>query len=342
MRLFEQKFGFIALVVFALTTLACAEKDGESADDLDLVDPSLYEGCTSQEGGDVQPGLTQDFRDWLSNSQYAQYDFFRGDLEGGSFGGFASASDCIRREPIIFVHGNSDQAIGGDIGGWQESVAYMVSRGYRGAELYGTTYGPASSLSASLYYHSKENIMQVRAFIEAVLEYTGADKVDVISHSMGVTIARKAIKGGRANDLADGGDYNVGPALTSRVDTFVGIAGGNQGLSACYFAPTTPTCAPTNGFYPGYLNLFGLVVNQSNILTDLNATSRYEGAYRYSIWSTVDEVVTGACLVWGRNTCRVPNHNGEKVYSSYPYGHIGVRDRTAAVQYNMITSHVAN
>ena len=38
--------------------------------------------------------------------------------------------------------------------------------------------------------------MKVRKFIEAVIEYTKADKVNVIAHSMGVTLSRGAIKGG--------------------------------------------------------------------------------------------------------------------------------------------------
>jgi hypothetical protein len=50
--------------------------------------------------------------------------------------------------------------------------------------------------------------------------------------------------------------------------------------------------------------------------------------------------VGGACLVWGRNTCRVPGHTSEKIYSSFPFGHIGVRDQTTAVQYGMVVNHV--
>jgi triacylglycerol esterase/lipase EstA (alpha/beta hydrolase family) len=38
--------------------------------------------------------------------------------------------------------------------------------------------------------------MTVRRFIEGVLEYTRANKVIVIGHSMGVTLARAAIIGG--------------------------------------------------------------------------------------------------------------------------------------------------
>jgi len=35
-----------------------------------------------------------------------------------------------------------------------------------------------------------------RAFVEAVLQYTKADKVHIVGHSMGVTIGRKVAKGG--------------------------------------------------------------------------------------------------------------------------------------------------
>ena len=42
--------------------------------------------------------------------------------------------------------------------------------------------------------------MYIRKFIEAVLEYTGADEIDVISHSMGVPLSRRALKGGWSMD----------------------------------------------------------------------------------------------------------------------------------------------
>ena len=45
-----------------------------------------------------------------------------------------------------------------------------------------------------------EYIMYIRKFIEAVLEYTGADEIDVISHSMGVPLSRRALKGGWSMD----------------------------------------------------------------------------------------------------------------------------------------------
>lgn len=338
----SKSFALLA-VPLAFGLAACDLTAEEIGDDLERDwemegEEAPKAGCASTQGTSVPAGLSSHFQAFLDQN-YPEFDFARTDLSGGSFGGFASATDCAARQPVIFVHGNSDRALGGSMGGWQVSVNHFVSKGYRRAELYGTTYGPASALQASSYYHSREHLTHIRAFIEAVLEYTGADKVDVIGHSMGVTVSRKAIKGGWANDLADGGDYYLGGSLTSRVDTFVGIAGGNLGLASCYATPGVPTCGATNGFYPGQLIGF-VVYGMSNILSDINASARYEGAFRYSIWSTVDEIVGGACLVWGRNTCRVPGHTGEKVYSSYPYGHIGVRDQTAAVQYSMVVNHV--
>jgi len=100
--------------------------------------------------------------------------------------------------------------------------------------------------------------------VEAVLAYTGAEKVDIIGHSMGVTLGRQIVKGGT---VASAGNVNLGSALTNRVDTFVGIAGANWGLTACYLDPLPATCSNKNGFYPGYAaGPKGL----SQYLTDLN------------------------------------------------------------------------
>lgn len=300
--------------------------------------PLLQTACSSTEGATVPEGLSPHFKAWLASKGYPTAELDRADLSGGSFGGLESASDCLRREPVIFIHGNADRALGGPFGGWDASLEHFVDQGYRRAELYATTYGPAEATMIWSYTHSRANIMQVRTFIEAVLAYTGAQKVDVIAHSMGVTMARKAILGGQATDPAAGGEYQVGPPLTDRIDTFVGIAGGNLGLSACYTTPAVPACGVVNGFYPGQL-VWGQVLGQSAFIEELNQQARYEGSYRYSIWSAADEVVGGACLVWGKNTCRVPGHTDEKVYYSPPYGHYGLRDLTADVQLAMITRH---
>jgi Lipase (class 2). len=291
-------------------------------------------------------GITPHFRNWLVANGYGSFDFARTDLTGGSYGGRQNDADTVVNQPVIFIHGNSDKAVGTGVPGqtgWNASIQYFLSQGYKTSELYATTWGPANPLLASQQYHSREYLTRLRAFILAVKQYTGAAKVDIIAHSMGVTLARKAIKGGPAFDALAGGSYDLGPSLTSIVDTFVGIAGGNQGLASCYLSgPTTPTCSNTNGFYPGYLlGGFG-PYGVSAFLTELNSSTGYEGAYRYSIWSSVDEVIGYGCLVYGRNTCRIPGQTGERSFSSAPYGHFGCKDLTPYWQLRMVKFHTTS
>jgi triacylglycerol lipase len=290
--------------------------------------------------------LTTDFKNWLNANGYSSYNFDRADVAGGSYGGRTFAGQAVVNQPVIFIHGNSDSALGTGSSlatGWTSSINYFQAQGYTSAELYATTWGPASAALSSQQYHSKENLTRLRAFVLAVKAYTGATKVDIVTHSMGVTLARKVIKGGAASDSLAGGSYNLGASLTASVDTFVGIAGANRGLTTCYMTgPTTPTCGSTNGLYPGYLvGGFG-PYGVSSFLVDLAASSHYEGTYVYTIWSSADEVIGYGTVVYGTSTCRIPAQNGEKTFSGYPYGHIGSKDQTGYYQWRMVKYHATN
>jgi hypothetical protein len=291
-------------------------------------------------------GLSTDFRNWLTANGYGSYDFPRADVPGGAYGGRAYAGQAVVNQPVIFIHGNSDSALGTGSSfatGWRSSIEYFKSQGYTSAELYATTWGPANAALSSQQYHSKDNLTRLRAFVLAVKAYTGATKVDIVTHSMGETLGRKIIKGGPGNDSLAGGAYNLGSALTSSVDTFVGIAGANRGLVACYNSgPVTPTCGSTNGFYPGYLiGGFG-PYGVSSFLVELANASHYEGTYVYSIWSSADEVIGYGTIVYYESTCRIPSQNGEKTFSGYPYGHIGSKDQTPYYQWRMVKYHATN
>jgi triacylglycerol lipase len=300
-------------------------------------------GAQAQLESDPAYGLSSDFRSWLTASGYGSHDFVRADVPGGSYGGRVFAGQAVVNQPVIFIHGNSDSALGTGSSlatGWRASIEYFKSQGYTSAEIYATTWGPANAAFSSQQYHSKAYLTRLRAFVNAVKAYTGAAKVDIVTHSMGVTLMRKVIKGGSANDSLAGGAYNLGASLTSSVDAFVGIAGANRGLVACYNSgPTTPTCGSTNGFYPGYLVGGTGPYGVSSYLVDLASTSHYEGSYVYSIWSSADEIIGWGTIVYGSSTCRIPAQNGEKTFSSYPYGHIGVKDQTGYYQLRMVKYH---
>lgn len=52
---------------------------------------------------------------------------------------------------------------------------------------------------------------------------------------MGVTLGRKIIKGGNTVDHSQR-NYSLGASIHDKVKLFVGIAGANYGLTACYGA----------------------------------------------------------------------------------------------------------
>jgi triacylglycerol lipase len=189
--------------------------------------------------------------------------------------------------------------------------------------MYTTTWGPANPNAASNNSHIKEYVMRLRAFVEAVIKYTGAPKVNIIGHSMGVTLGRKVIKGGIATDHSVG-NYDVGPSLKDKVNTFVGLAGANLGLTACWTATTINTCNTKDGFFPGALSTSG----PSVFLADLNKNGGAEGDKVYTIWSKYDDLILYECVVWGKVTCRIPGQTGEVEKTTSEWGHFAVRDNT--------------
>ncbi len=263
--------------------------------------------------------FSNDFKTWLNAHGYGKYDFAKGDVP--SFGGRSKPGEKLNNEPVIFIHGNSDSAAG-----WKGSIETFSKNGYKPSEMYAMTWGPQNPLLSGQQYHSEKYLEEVRAFIQAVKEYTGAKKVDVIGHSMGVTLARKAIQGGDGFDSGTHQKYNLGKPLTDSVDTFLGIAGANHGLaSALWTGDFVPTTNTTDGLYPG-----------SKFLNDINAVNHDEGAHVYSMWSNADELI-GVGLAGF--TSPIPGEDGEKVYNTFPYGHMGLKDLTGEEQLSMVRDH---
>lgn len=145
----------------------------------------------------------------------------------------------------------------------------------------------------------------MRKFVEAVINYTEAEQVAIITHSMGVTLGRRVVKGGKATDRS--GTYDVGPALTNKVKTFIGLAGANLGLAACLnMGSMYPTCSNIDGFNPGVSAVSG----PSTFMKELNSDGVKEGKNVYTIWGQFDSTIGIGGLVWGKVTCRINDQDG--------------------------------
>jgi len=161
---------------------------------------------------------------------------------GGLVGGFGGlhAGAPVRHTPIVFVHGNQADA--------QNWLAVMLQfqrlAGYSMQEMYAISYNglgnayagePTSEPTSPDQDYFQQNpqgfangghgaanddeVPDLCRFVEAVQAYTGSRHIDIVAHSLGVTIARKFMA-----------DY---PSLARDVTAFVAIAGANHGTTVC-------------------------------------------------------------------------------------------------------------
>ena len=169
------------------------------------------------------------------------------------YGGFGGASRCTAsRTPVVFLHGNGEGTAdwfrpASD--GGPSVPARFAAAGYRGCELFGVTWlSSAARAQRTMNTHDAGKADLVAGFVADVLRYTGAARVDLVGHSMGVTVGLHA---------ADRGQ------LWGRLRRFVSIAGGLRGLDSCLpwgtANPLLPACwaqavydPDLFGFYPAF------------------------------------------------------------------------------------------
>jgi pimeloyl-ACP methyl ester carboxylesterase len=152
------------------------------------------------------------------------------------------ASGPVRRTPVIFLHGNNDTPFATTCNpyGQIHAVAqYLADHGYATSELWGLGYQGdqcdtiASPTNKSGWAHSTiANVLDLERFVDAVLDYTGARRVDIVGHSLGVTLARTWMKA-----------FNRGRV----VRRLVAIDGPNHGITDCSPSPLNYFQLPANG-----------------------------------------------------------------------------------------------
>lgn len=214
----------------------------------------------------------------------------------------AGTAQAACRDAVVLVHGNA-----GSPSDFANTRNVLLSRGYAANEILTPSWGSKTCAACNDHAGSEETPV-LDAMVEA-LARSCTGRIDVIGHSMGVTLAAKQI----ANN-----------GLASRVDAFVGIAGAFRGLWSCGTYPwniANSTCGAQ-----------GLSVG-SPLLTGL--ADRHFGTRAYSIKSYYDQVVCygGVCTVNGVHTSTVPYENGS---TTYTYGHFGLLTQTANKQADLI------
>lgn len=214
----------------------------------------------------------------------------------------SGAAQAACRDTVVLVHGNA-----GTPAQFDNTYVELRARGWREDEILRPAWGSRSCAACNDHAGSEE--IPVRdALIEAIAR-SCTGKVDVIAHSMGVTLAAKQI---------------VGYGLAGDVDAFVGIAGAWRGLWSCGSYPwnvATSTCGAQ-----------GLSVG-SPLLASL--ASRPLAMRTYSIKSWIDQIVCygGVCTVGGRHSSQI---DGETATYTYATGHFGLLTDTAVLQVDLI------
>ncbi len=213
----------------------------------------------------------------------------------------ALAANAACLDNVVMVHGNT-----GYPSDWNNTVSTLKSRGYTDSQIYRPSWG--SKICAACNDHSAANTSPVKSSMQAALAASCTGKIDVVGHSMGVTLAMKAI-----NELG----------YSSRVNSFVGIAGAQHGLNSCGVYPwnvATPTCG-SNG-----LSIDSPLIN--------SVKGKRYGAKMYSIKSWIDEIVCiGSCYVWGSHTSNI---DGQNATYDFALGHFGLKDYTTSTQADLI------
>lgn len=157
---------------------------------------------------------------------------------------------AVTHDPVLLVHG-----FNGSGAGWHAMTAYLRGQGYAADEIDAISYDSDAS-NVDVAHQIAREVVALRA-------RTGADRVDVVSHSMGAISSRYYLErlGGAAH-----------------VDAWVSLAGVNEGTVWAY------------GCYP--LTPCREMVPSSSLLHRLNDSFHPDGPTRFGAWwSPCDEAI---------------------------------------------------
>lgn len=188
----------------------------------------------------------------------------------------------VKRTPVIFLHGNNDTPYPTDCnstyGKVQAFAQYFADHGYGLGELWALGYqGDQCDLQtdqskrASIPHTATANVPDLRAFVKAVLRYTGARQVDIVGHSLGSTLPREWMRQDRAYRL---------------VRRFVGVDGPEHGIINC--SPSPRNYYVSIGFNPDSPVCMEFGSDHTPLLRRLNRGDETPGPTRYMMIANLD------------------------------------------------------
>lgn len=94
-------------------------------------------------------------------------------------------------------------------------------------------------------------------------------------------------------------------------------------------------CNKLTGFWPGSKDEKPWPHDMAPYLQELNVNPVREGQNTYALLSLYDWVAPA--VIYSRYMSEFPGINGSYIFNSSEYDHIGVRDLTTKLQYNLVT-----
>jgi pimeloyl-ACP methyl ester carboxylesterase len=192
--------------------------------------------------------------------------------------GFGSDEGPVAHTPVVFLHGNNDTpfptACNPLFGKAHDFAEYFLAHGYRPSELWGLGYQgdqcdlPADqTIRSSVSHTSAASVPDLRAFVRAVLDHTGAEQVDIVAHSLGGTVTREWLRQDSAYGL---------------VRSLVTVASPHHGIINCSPSPLNYWQLPAfGGFTPASAVCVELGAVDTPFLSTLNAGDETPGPTRY-------------------------------------------------------------
>jgi triacylglycerol esterase/lipase EstA (alpha/beta hydrolase family) len=191
---------------------------------------------------------------------------------GSGWNNWSCKPSAAHPRPVVLVHGT----LGNSVDNWLGLAPYLVKRGYC---VYSLDYG---QLPGVPFFHGlgpiDKSAEQLDAFVDKVLDATGAAETDLVGHSQGGLMPRHYLKflGGAAE-----------------VNALIGIAPDNHGTTLSGLTKLLP-------YFPGAEDLLstatpGLAdqITGSDFLTKLNEGGDTVPGVRYTVLATkYDQVVT--------------------------------------------------